>query len=65
MLGRLLRFLRRRDDRVYVLLNYEGGGSTYLGPMDRLTADIFLIHRLGQNPSYGQRRVVSARLVLP
>mgnify|MGYP001589557417 CR=1 FL=1 len=62
----MIAFLRRLRPRrgVYVRLMFEDGGKpARLGPMDRFTAEVFLAHRLAPDPTFGSRRVASARII--
>ncbi len=56
-------WLTRRRDLVWVRLTFEDGTAKALGPMDRLSADAFLMHRIARSGAWNGRRVTSARIV--
>lgn len=63
MMHRLWAWLHRRQDRVWVRLAFEDGTAKALGPMDRYSADLFLLYRVSPAGEWDGRRVVSARIV--
>lgn len=64
MLSRLVARLRRgRPARVWVRLSFEDGPPKLLGPMDRFSAEIFVVNRINPTPFYDARRVTSTKII--
>lgn len=64
MIRRLLDWLLgRRRDQVHVHLTFESGRPVTLGPMDRFTAEVFIVNSISPHPYHELRRVVSARII--
>lgn len=58
-----LKAVRPPKPNSYVYLRFEDGTHTTLGPMDRFSAELFVITRISPHPYHTNRRVVSSRIL--
>lgn len=63
MIGRIRAWWQRRHEQVWIRLRLEEGPPVLLGPMDRFTADLFLVNRINPNPVWLGRAIVSAKII--
>lgn len=60
---RLLPWNRRKPDEVRIRLLFDEGPPVILGPMERFTAEVFMVQRINPNPVWSGRPIQSARII--
>jgi len=53
----------KRRERVWIRLLFYEGKPVLIGPMERFTAETFIVTRINPNPVWSGRPIVSCRII--